>query len=99
MMWLAMTGRMATSVAAAKTHHDFAGAWLDAMLAVAHKNVDERDPSSVRGLLTAKTFDALRREAYRHGFVPWVISGCAPTGEGFTRWRRAFITRYDRRGG
>ena len=94
-----MTGRMVTSVAAANGDRDFAGAWLAAMLELAHAGVDGHDPSAVRRWLTAETLDTLRREADRHDFIPWVISGCAPTGEGFTRWRSEFLAGYDCRGG
>ena len=97
--WLAMTGRMATSVAAANGDRDFAGAWLGAMLELADAGVDERDPSAVRRWLTAETLGTLRREADGHDFIPWVISGGAPTGVGFTRWRSEFLAQHDRRGG
>ena len=89
-IWLAMAGRMATSVAAAKPEHDFAGAWLHAMLELADAGVDGHEPSAVRQWVTGETLGTLRREADCHDFLPWVISGCAPTGEGFARWRTEF---------
>lgn len=94
-----MTGRTVTSRAAADGDQDFAGRWLDAMLSLTAADVDEHDPSAVRRWVTAEALDTLRREADRYDFKPWVISGCTPTGEGFTRWRSEFLARYDGRRG
>ena len=96
-IWLAATGRMTTSCAAADGERDFAGAWLDVMHALADRNVDETDPRAVRQLFTAEALDELRAEAARRNFVPWAISGREPTGEGFEQWRAEFLTQHDRR--
>ena len=98
-VWLVMTGRTTTSCAAAKGDRDLARDWVTQMQDLARQDVDEEDPSAVLQLVTPEMRDGLRAEADDHDFVPWAISGCRPTGEGFTRWHRAFIARYDRRGG
>ena len=97
MIWLAMTGRMAKSCAAAKGDRDLAADWLSAMLELARQGVDEKDPSAVRRLVTSEVLDALRVEAEDYDFAPWVISGRAPAGDGFKRWRTEFLAQHDGR--
>ncbi len=94
-----MTGRMTTSRAAARGDRDLARDWIGLMLELARQSVDEEDASAVRRLVTAEVLESLRVEADGCNFTPWVISGGARTGVGFTRWRSEFLARYDCRGG
>ncbi len=93
--WLAMSGRLAQSVAAAGDH-DFAGGWLSALLHLAAEGVDERKPAAVRRLLGDDEVAAVEAEAV--GFNPWCVTGVEPTGEAFAVWRRQFLAEHDYRG-
>ncbi len=92
-----MTGRMTTSRAAARGDQDLARDWIGLMRELARQGVDEEDASAVRRLVTSEVLDALRVEAEDYDFAPWVISGRAPAGEGFKRWRTDFLAQHDGR--
>ena len=96
-IWLAMTGRLATSRGAADGEQDLAGAWLDMMHTLVREGVDETNPEDVRRLLPGTALDELRAEAEVHHFKPWAIRGCVPNGQGYERWRLEFLARHDRR--